>query len=452
MTRLPPRTYRYLTSPSFSTSSASSPVSSRTSRCAASAGDSSPSGGPWAARGSPSRTRTTATSWPPVHVAHDHAARGELADHSSSLTSGTKRTAATASSRAVADPDQVLAPPARDRADQRGARRELLEQRRRRLVPGGRGHRDAPERGAVGRAASAVADAHLDVVVAELGERLGRDLGEALVALDGHHLRAQARQHRGRVPGPGADLEHASRRRAAPAAGTCTRRSRAARSSGPRRSAARRRGRRAGADPAARSAPAGPRAIAASTRSSWIPRRRSWRSTMRARASVDVVAEPSRVMHGHFSPSQGDHPGALQRGEEAARALARGAGQVRDLGLRRPDQDVLLGRALGLARDGLRQQRAGDPAGDRLERLLQQPLVGAADALGERGEQLQREVRVALDRVAGRRRPAAPPRCRARSPRRSPSGSLRGTSPARRTGRRRAARRARPCGRPGARG
>jgi hypothetical protein len=58
---------------------------------------------------------------------------------------------------------------------------------------------------------------------------------------------------------------------------------------------------------------------------------------------------------------------------------------MRDLGLGRADQDVLLGRALGLPRDRLRQQRAGDTAGDRLEGLLQQPLIGAADALGEGG-------------------------------------------------------------------
>src|SRR6185312_6506792 len=54
-----------------------------------------------------------------------------------------------------------------------------------------------------------VPDEHLDVVVAELGERRRGLLGEALEALDGHERGAQARQHRGRVPGAGTDLEHA---------------------------------------------------------------------------------------------------------------------------------------------------------------------------------------------------------------------------------------------------
>ena len=47
----------------------------------------------------------------------------------SSLTSGTKRTAADGLLLAVAEAHQVLAAAAVDRADQRGARRELVEQR-----------------------------------------------------------------------------------------------------------------------------------------------------------------------------------------------------------------------------------------------------------------------------------------------------------------------------------
>ena len=70
---------------------------------------------------------------------------------------------------------------------------------------------------------------------------------------------------------------------------------------------------------------------------------------MRAR-SVDVVPESSGVMHGDLPTSQRDDPGPLKRRQEAAGALARGAGQVRDLRLGGADQHVRVGRAVGLAR------------------------------------------------------------------------------------------------------
>src|SRR4051794_2751430 len=53
---------------------------------------------------------------------------------------------------------------------------ELLEQRRRWLALGRRGHGDAVEGSAVGGAATAVAGAHLHVVVAELAEHSPRAL------------------------------------------------------------------------------------------------------------------------------------------------------------------------------------------------------------------------------------------------------------------------------------
>ena len=49
-------------------------------------------------------------------------------------------------------------------------------------------------------------------------------------------------------------------------------------------------------------------------------------------------------MHRHLSTSQRDDPGALERREEAAAALARGARQVGDLRLSRADQHVRVGR------------------------------------------------------------------------------------------------------------
>src|SRR5215211_464351 len=142
--------------------------------------------------------------------------------------------------------------------------------------------------------------------------------------------------------------------------------------------------------------------MAASTRSSSIPRRRSCRSTMRARlrakgSSVDVVPEPFRLMDGHLPPSQRHHARALERRQEAAGALPRRAGQVSDLGLGRLDEDVLLRRALGLTGHGLGQQRTGHPPGHGLERLLEQALGGAADAFGQRRQELAGDVGVVLD-------------------------------------------------------
>ena len=104
-------------------------------------------------------------------------------------------------------------------------------------------------------------------------------------------------------------------------------------------------------------------------------------------------------MHGHLSSAEGDHTRPLKRGEEAARALARGAGQMGDLRLGRADQHVALRCALGLAGDRLREQRTCHPPRDRLKRLLEQPLVGSAHPLGERSQQLQREVGMASDQA-----------------------------------------------------
>src|SRR5215217_8538860 len=111
--------------------------------------------------------------------------------------------------------------------------------------------------------------------------------------------------------------------------------------------------------------------MAASTRSSSIPRRRSWRSTIRSRSSVDVVAERARVMDEDLSAPGGDYAVPLEPGQEPRRRLARRAGQLCDLGLGGPDDDLtrcLTGvvRAAGLH---LPEQRPRDPAGHGLERL-----------------------------------------------------------------------------------
>src|SRR5437764_6266768 len=104
--------------------------------------------------------------------------------------------------------------------------------------------------------------------------------------------------------------------------------------------------------------------MAASTRSSAMPRRRSWRSTMRSRASVDVVSEGVGVMHENLAAPGGDQAGALELGEEARRALPRGARELRDLGLGRLYQHrrAVVAGSVGAARLHLAEQGAGHAA------------------------------------------------------------------------------------------
>src|SRR3954467_14981375 len=92
----------------------------------------------------------------------------------------------------------------------------------------------------------------------------------------------------------------------------------------------------------------GTSAIAASTRSSSIPRPRSCRSTIRWRAdSVDVVPERVRLMHHDLAAAGRDQAGPLELREEAAGALARRAGELRDLGLGGAHEHVVAELAVG---------------------------------------------------------------------------------------------------------
>ncbi len=130
----------------------------------------------------------------PLQLAHHDAARRELADHlrlrSPAARSARPRSPPRSPSRKRISSSRR---PRRDRADQRGAGRELLDQRRRRLALRRRRDRDPAERRAVGRAPRPVADAHLDVVVAQLGERRGagraRRLGSARSSRPAAHSR-----------------------------------------------------------------------------------------------------------------------------------------------------------------------------------------------------------------------------------------------------------------------
>src|SRR3954452_20239145 len=112
-----------------------------------------------------------------------------------------------------------------------------------------------------------------------------------------------------------------------------------------------------------------------------MPRRRSWRSTMRARRSanpsVDVVPERFGLMDDHSAPPGGYQTRALELGQEPRRGLARGTGELGDLRLGRLDHDVGLAVAVGAHLD-LGEQRARHAPGDRLERLARQALVRVA--------------------------------------------------------------------------
>src|SRR4051794_18832291 len=103
--------------------------------------------------------------------------------------------------------------------------------------------------------------------------------------------------------------------------------------------------------------------MAARTRSSSIPRARSWRATIWSR-SVDVVPERVGLMDEHLPATGRDHTVSFEPGQEAARRFARGAGKLSDLGLRRADRYApleLLALGLVAARLDLPEQRAGDP-------------------------------------------------------------------------------------------
>src|SRR5918998_1395964 len=146
-------------SSSFSTSSASSPVSSRTSRHAASAADSPASGWPLGRTSTSSRTRTTATKGRP----RIRRTTTPPAENSRIIFVRHERNEAHGGHRllvSLAHTDELLGSSPRNRTDERRAGRELGDQRRRGLVLGGSGHRDAAKRSAIRRSTGPVTDPH----------------------------------------------------------------------------------------------------------------------------------------------------------------------------------------------------------------------------------------------------------------------------------------------------
>ena len=83
-------------------------------------------------------------------------------------------------------------------------------------------------------------------------------------------------------------------------------------------------------------------------------------------------------MHDDLAAAGGDQARALELREEAAGALARRAGQLCDLGLGGAHENVTAELAIGAERLHLAEQRARHAAGDRLERLPRDALVGCA--------------------------------------------------------------------------
>src|SRR5581483_524481 len=95
-----------------------------------------------------------------------------------------------------------------DREHQPPARSELGDQGRRGLG-GGRGDGDRVERRPLREPGPAVADVQLDAVeVARLAEVRPRELGELGDPLDRDDVPGELREHRGLVPGAGADVEY----------------------------------------------------------------------------------------------------------------------------------------------------------------------------------------------------------------------------------------------------
>src|SRR5829696_6802064 len=120
----------------------------------------------------------------------------------------------------------------------------------------------------------------------------------------------------------------------------------------------------------------------------------------RPRRSVDIALEGGGIVDGQPAASLRDHPGALEHGEEAAGRLGRGAGELRELRLRRGEEDIALAGALGPCLLDELGEHGGDAALDGLERLPSEPLVGGAQPAAEGDHELDGDVRVAGEQRA----------------------------------------------------
>src|SRR4051812_22159639 len=116
--------------------------------------------------------------------------------------------------------------------------------------------------------------------------------------------------------------------------------------------------------------------------------------------SVDISAERCRLVHGQPSASLRDHAGALEGGQEPAGGLPAGPRELRDVGLRRREEHVVVAGALALRLlDEVRQDRR-DAALHGLEALARQPLVRRAQAAAEADDQPDGDVGVVVEQPA----------------------------------------------------
>ena len=135
----------------------------------------------------------------------------------------------------------------------------------------------------------------LGIGVAETREPLARLVGQLLVALDGEDLAGDAAQHRRRVARAGADLEHLVAGPKLQRARSCGRRCKAARWSGPPRSAAPNPHRRTPPDAPARTPRAAPRPWRQAPSGSPMPRASRCRATMMARSRACRSGRPASL-------------------------------------------------------------------------------------------------------------------------------------------------------------
>src|SRR5439155_26077951 len=134
--------------------------------------------------------------------------------------------------------------------------------------------------------------------------------------------------------------------------------------------------------------------IVSSPRTTTPPAENSRLRGARRGGSVDIPAQGHRIVDREPSAALGDHPGALEGGQEAARRLPARAGELGDVGLGRRDQHVALVGPLGARLLDELAEHGGDAALDGLEALAGQALVGRAQAAAERRDELDGDLGV----------------------------------------------------------
>ena len=317
-------------------------------------------------------------------------------------TSGTKRHGTVRSdgrpSRRPHDELEPLPAAAADRHDEPAAGLELLVERRRQLGRGG-GDGDRGERRVLGQAERAVADVHVDGPRSRPPRGRARALGELRDPLDRVHLGRELGEHRRLVAGARADVEHplvaAQRERLADARDHVRLRDRLL-------AADRQRGVVVGASRCSRGTKSsrGTRAIAASTRSSSMPRARSCRSTIacgqRHARPHEPALDPKCASDG--GRDVGDALGSARRSRPSASARSSRPRRA-SRGCRRPRGGGRRGRRTP---SPPRRRRAPRPRSG--SRARQRDASGSSTRVADRLE-------LGAGRIAApRRRAARPPR------------------------------------------